>query len=425
VVIGWVVLLFMRLIHFNMIKKWFKNSGPGVLVAAAFIGPGTVTLCTLSGASFGYALLWAMLLSVISTIILQEMAARLGIISQKGLSEVIKTEIKQPLANKAILLLILLAIVMGNAAYEAGNLSGGILGIEALTGPLNFTLFAVPINLLSLVVSVIAFVILYIGNYKFLEKALVSLVIMMSISFVVTAIMTQPDLMSVLKGTFLPKLPKGSLLTVIGLIGTTVVPYNLFLHASLVKEKWKHQKDLKTARKDTVISIAFGGLVSMAIIIAAARIQSPNISSAADLAKSLTPLYGSFANYFLAIGLFSAGITSAITAPLAAAYVVKGCLGWEQGLGSKKFKAVWMIVLFLGMFFSSLGIKPIEIIKFAQVANGILLPLIAGVLLWIMNKRSVLGSYTNSKAQNILGFIIVGLTLFLGLKGILKVWNLI
>ena len=117
-----------------MIKNWFKNIGPGTLVAAAFIGPGTVTLCTLAGVNFGFNLLWAMLLSVIATIILQEMAARLGVISQKGLSEVIREEIKIPFVKHFVTLLILGAIVVGNAAYEAGNISGGILGLETIFG---------------------------------------------------------------------------------------------------------------------------------------------------------------------------------------------------------------------------------------------------------------------------------------------------
>ena len=117
-----------------MIKKWFKNIGPGTLVTAAFIGPGTVTICTIAGVNFGFNLLWAMLLSVIATVVLQEMAARLGVISQKGLSEVIREEIKIPFVKHFVTLLILGAIVVGNAAYEAGNISGGILGLETVFG---------------------------------------------------------------------------------------------------------------------------------------------------------------------------------------------------------------------------------------------------------------------------------------------------
>jgi manganese transport protein len=408
-----------------MIKNIFKNIGPGTLIAAAFIGPGTVTLCTLAGVNFGFNLLWAMLLSIIATIVLQEMAARLGIISQKGLSEVIREEIKSPFLKQFITILILAAVVVGNASYEAGNISGGVLGLESVLGKFRLPLGRMSINLMSLLIGLIAFTLLYIGNYKFLEKALISLVLLMSVSFIATAIITKPNLLDVLNGLFIPKFPEKSILTIIGLVGTTVVPYNLFLHAALVKERWHKKEDLKFARKDTIISIILGGLVSMAIIISAAAIQTTDISNAADLAKGLAPLFGNFAKYFMALGLFAAGITSAITAPLAAAYVAKGCLGWSGGLKSKKFRSVWIAILFLGVLFSSIGIKPIEIIKFAQVANGMLLPLIAGVLLWIVNKKSVLGGYVNTKTQNILGIFILCIAIFLGVKGILKVLNIL
>ncbi|SDU20268.1 NRAMP (natural resistance-associated macrophage protein) metal ion transporters [Polaribacter sp. Hel1_33_78] len=408
-----------------MIKNIFKNIGPGTLIAAAFIGPGTVTLCTLAGVNFGFNLLWAMVLSILATIILQEMAARLGIISQKGLSEVIREEIKIPFLKQLVTILILAAIVVGNASYEAGNISGGILGLETIFGEFRYNFNGSSINFMSIVIGIIAFILLYIGNYKFLEKALIALVLIMSLSFVITAMITRPNLLEVMKGMFIPKFPEKSLLTVIGLIGTTVVPYNLFLHASLVKERWKYKDDVSMARKDTIISIILGGLVSLAIIISAAAIPSKDILNAADLAKGLAPLFGDFSKYFLALGLFAAGITSAITAPLAAAYVAKGCLGWKGNMKSKSFRMVWIIILFLGVLFSSVGIKPIEIIKFAQVANGMLLPIIAGVLLWIMNKKNVLGIFVNTKTQNFLGFIILAISIFLGAKGILKVFNFI
>ncbi len=406
-----------------MIKKWFQNIGPGTLVAAAFIGPGTVTLCTLSGVNFGFNLLWAMVISIIATIVLQEMAARLGIISQKGLSEVIRDEVKNPVIKQLLIGLILIAIVIGNSLYEAGNIGGGVLGLETVLGSWKVSLGTVSINLMTILVGVIAFLLLYIGNYKFLEKTLVSLVILMSISFLITAILTKPDVLAIIKGMFIPKLPENGLLTVIGLIGTTVVPYNLFLHASLVKEKWNKPDDLPSARKDTIISIILGGFVSLAIIISAAAIPLGEISNAADLAQGLAPLFGNASKYFLALGLFAAGITSAITAPLAAAYVAKGCLGWKGGLKSRNFRFVWMFILLLGVLFSSFGIKPIQIIKVAQIANGLLLPLIAGILLWVMNKERVLGIYKNTKFQNFIGLCILTFSIFLGLKSILKVLN--
>ena len=408
-----------------MIKRFINNIGPGPLIAAAFIGPGTVTLCTLAGVNFGYALLWAMALSVVATIILQEMAARLGVVTQKGLSQVIREEIKSPLLKTIVITLIISAIVIGNAAYEAGNISGGALGMQTIFGNPMVAIFSLKISVLPFTIGLIAFVILYMGNYKVIEKALVFLVVLMSLAFLITTVLTKPDLVSVFKGVFVPQFPEKSILTIIGLIGTTVVPYNIFLHASLAKTKWKNKSDIVHARRDTVIAIVLGGFVSMCIIISASAIPNQDINNASDLAIGLEPLFGSFAKYFLAIGLFSAGITSAITAPLAAAYVATGCLGWSSSLKSKKFKMVWILILGLGVLFSSIGFKSIEIIKFAQVANGFLLPVIAGILLWIMNKSSLLGVYKNSKLQNILGLIIVLITIFLGVKGVLSVFNLL
>lgn len=408
-----------------MIVKFFKNIGPGPLVAAAFVGPGTVTVCTLAGVNFGFALLWAMLLSIVATTVLQEMAARLGIVAQKGLSEIIREEIKHPVIKGFAILLILSAIVVGNAAYEAGNISGGALGMEAVIGSVTWEIGRLKLNVMSLIIGCIAFVLLFIGNYKVLEKVFMVLVILMSIAFVTTAVLTQPDVIAILKSVFVPQVPEDGVLTVVALIGTTVVPYNLFLHASLVKTKWNSKSDLKFAQKDTLVAVVLGGIVSMCIIVAASAIQKQSITNASDLALGLEPLFGSFAKYFLAIGLFAAGITSAITAPLAAAFVTCGCLGWASDLKSKKFKAIWMFVVVLGVLFSSLGFKSIEIIKFAQVANGLLLPIIAGFLLWIMNKSSVLGTYKNSKFQNYLGLIILVITIFLGLKGILSVFNVV
>jgi len=405
--------------------KFLKNIGPGPLVAAAFIGPGTVTVCTLAGVNFGYALLWAMLLSVVATIVLQEMSARLGVVSQKGLSEVLRQEIQQPLLKILATVLVISAIVIGNAAYEAGNISGGALGLETIFGDQSIALGSFQLQLLPISIGLIAFVFLYIGSYKVLERFLVSLVVIMSLAFLCTAFITKPNISAIVEGLFVPKLTDESILTVIGLIGTTVVPYNLFLHASLAKTKWHKASDLSFARKDTVIAVVLGGVVSMCVIISAASITDQSINNAADLALGLEPLFGSYAKYFLSIGLFAAGITSAITAPLAAAYVACGCLGWSSELKSQRFRMVWMFILGLGVVFSSIGFKSIEIIKFAQVANGLLLPIIAIFLLWAMNKSSILGTYKNSRLQNIIGILIVLIAVFLGIKGILSVFNLI
>lgn len=401
-------------------RNFLKNLGPGILVSAAFIGPGTVTVCTLAGVEFGYSLLWALLLSIFSCIILQEMAARLGVVSQKGLSDVIREEIKKPIFRVLAIILIFSAIVIGNAAYEAGNITGAVLGAEAIFGIQNLQIGDFKLNLWSIFIGAVAFILLFTGSYKTLEKIFIGLVLLMSISFVLTAILTKPDILEILSG-LIPTGNAAGLLTVMAIVGTTVVPYNLFLHASLVSEKWKESSYLPIARKELIVSIILGGTVSMAILISAASSGLTNVNSAADMAVSLEPLFGKFATWFMSLGLLAAGITSSITAPLAAAYVVKGCFGWKGGMKSAKFKTVWAVVLILGVFFSSLQINPIEIIRFAQIANGILLPVIAIFLFWVVNKTSVLGKHRNSKLQNVLGILVIALSVFLGIKAILSV----
>ncbi len=401
-------------------RKFLKNLGPGILVSAAFIGPGTVTVCSMAGVNFGYSLLWALLISIIGCILLQEMSARVGLISGTGLSENIKAQLSNPILRNFSLILIFSAIVIGNAAYEAGNISGAALGLQGIFTDYSLSLGSFQLNLWSLLIGSVAFLLLFIGNYQKLEKVFIGLVLLMSISFIIAAILTKPDLSEMFSG-FIPANFNESLLTIIALVGTTVVPYNLFLHASLVSEKWKNENDLQTVRKELIFSIGLGGIVSMAVLVCAASSGISNIQDVGDLAEGLKPLFGEAATIFLALGLLSAGITSSITAPLAAAYVVKGCLGWKSGLKNWKFRLVWMSILILGIVFSSLGLKPVEVIQFAQVANGLVLPVIAIFLFWVVNRKAVMGEYRNSFLLNLFGILVIGLAIFLGVKSIYNV----
>ena len=393
--------------------KLFRDIGPGVLIAAAFIGPGTVTLCTIAGASFGYSLIWAIILSIFSTIVLQEMSLRIGLITKMNLAQVIRINIKSKFLNRLFLILIISSILIGNAAYEAGNITGASLGISAI-------LNSKSINYIPIFIGLIAFIVLYQGNYKVLERSLVFLVLIMSISFFITAIITKPDIDALINGVITPKIDSNNLTIILGLIGTTVVPYNLFLHSSLVSEKWNSVNKLKVARFESFFSILIGGLVSLSIIITAASVNNKDVNGVIDLAKGLEPLYGNFAIYFLGIGLFASGITSSITAPLAAAYVAKSCFGWQDSLKSRKFRAIWIIILIIGVLVSMVKINPIEIIKFAQFSNSLLLPIIAIIRLWLINNKNIISNKYSYRYQNIFGFLIVIISLILGTKGLIS-----
>ncbi|MDA9356839.1 Nramp family divalent metal transporter [Flavobacteriaceae bacterium] len=404
--------------------KFLKNIGPGTVIAAAFIGPGTITMCSIAGSVYGLDLMWALVFSLFVTTILQLTAAKIGLITQKGLSANLLDSFNNSFFKYLSVVLVLSAILVGNIAYEAGNISGGVLGVSSIFGNLSYSFNGFSIDFYSILVGLLAFVILFIGNTRLIERVLIALVVIMSLAFLTSAIIVKPDFYLIIKGLFIPKFPEGSLLVIIGLIGTTVVPYNIFLHASLVSDKWSGISDLKFVKIDTLLAVVLGGIISISVMITASAIGDVKIESASDLALGIEPLFGGFSKLIISLGLFAAGLTSSVTAPLAAAYVTCGCMGWKANVRSKKFRTVWFIVLFSGILFSSLDFKSVEIIKFAQVANGILLPVIAIFLLIVANNKKLLKNHVNGYLFNFITVIIILFTMFIGIKSILSVIGL-
>ena len=387
--------------------------GPGAVVAAAFIGPGTVTTATVAGARYGYTLVWALAFSVAAALVLQEMSARLGVIGGIGLGEAIRRRFTGGAARLASVGLVIGAILIGNAAYETGNLLGGGLGLGELFGGSS--------RLWGPTLGLFAFGLLWTGRYRWLERVLVVMVAVMGVVFLSTAVALRPDLGSLLAG-LVPggTADRGAMLTALGLVGTTVVPYNLFLHASAAHQRWKGEADLAAARADTVVSVSFGGLTSIAILVAAAALPAVvRVASAGDMAQALEPVLGRWAGLFFASGLLAAGLSSAITAPLAAAYATCGVLGWDTDLRSLSARAVWVPVLVVGVVFSVVAVRPVPAIIFAQAANGLLLPVIAGFLLYLANDRSMLGSRVNGLASNMLASAMVLVAALLGVRSML------
>nr|WP_070959660.1 Nramp family divalent metal transporter [Hyphomonas sp. Mor2] len=393
------------------------NFGPGVLVAAAFIGPGTVTACTLAGAHFGFALIWALVFATLATIILQDMAARLGAGAQLGLGEALMQSAPAPAFKWAAGGLVFAALLIGNCAYEGGNLSGGALGLDALLDSASpgqqWLVFSL---------ALIACIALLLGRYQLLEKLLVGLVLIMSAAFILSVVFTRPDFAALISGLW-PRIPDGGTLTAIALIGTTIVPYNLFLHAAATRKKWPGGEQTGEARKDSAVSIGLGGLVSIFILSTAATtlFQSGlQVSNAADMARAIEPAFGEAARYLIGIGLFAAGLTSAITAPMATAFALSEIMGGDEDRKSALFRGTAVFVVLVGAAISLSGIRPVEMILIAQYANGLLLPIMAAFLLYVMNRKDLLGAHANSLAANLAGGAIVLITLALGLRSILR-----
>jgi Mn2+/Fe2+ NRAMP family transporter len=266
-------------------------------------------------------------------------------------------------------------------------------------------------------------ILLSIKKYQVIEKVLISLVFLMSVSFITTLIIIKPNLIQVLKG-LIPSVPKNSIFIILALIGTTVVPYNLFLHSSAVKRKWKSKKNIKEFRKDLFLSISLGGFISASIIVtsSAAFFQSGvDIHSGAQLAQQLKPLFGLFTNFLFGLGFFAAGMSSAVTAPYAAAFATSGVLGWKEK-DSRSFRTVWMGVILVGLLVSLFDLNPISVIVFAQVANGIILPVASLFLLIVLNDKNKMGDMMNDFKKNILGVVVISIVSLIGIWNIIKLF---
>ena len=392
-------------------RKNFFRLGPGILITAAFIGPGTLTVCTIVGVNSGMLLLWAILFSVIITIISQNIVAKISWETKKGLAQVLLEHSKTPLKKWSLIILLISAIFFGNSAYEAGNITGAKIGLQQIIESKFFDLTG--FDILPLIICFLISAIYLMGGSEIIKKILLVIVVLMSFSFIFAAIITKPDFLSILNGLFIPRFNANQLTLLLSVIGTTIVPYNLFLHSALVKSM-SSVTDFKQIRMDTIISVSIGGLISLCIVMVAANSGLKSVQSVSDLGISLSPIYGELSEYLISIGLFGAGLSSAITAPLAASYVVSECFDWKQRENRSKY--IFLFVLITGTIFSSLGLNPIVIIQLAQIFNGLLLPIIGLFLLLLVTSNKLKGYFKNQiLIKTCLTFIIV-FYIFLGLK---------
>lgn len=375
-----------------------------MVIAAAFIGPGTVTTAAASGAKFGYSLLWALLFSTLACAVLQESAARIAIASGKTLGQAVKHRFK----NKSVAWFMAISIFLGCAAYEAGNILGAISGMAlAITG-VNPAVFTI------IIVAVCAAV-LWLGKTSTVANIMGVVVAVMGFAFLVAGLSTPIDGASLTRGLFVPSFPEGSIILTLGLVGTTIVPYNLFLGSGLAKGH-----TLKSMRFGLIVAVLLGGVISMGILLAGSAMTTE--FSFEGLAQTLSEANGTWMAGVFAIGLFAAGFTSSITAPLAAAITLQsvGSVGRDWSEKSTRYRMGWGLVLLTGLVFGVTGIKPVPVIILAQAANGLILPVIAVFLWLICNNKSLMGAHTNARITDILMAITVWVSSLLGFINVFK-----
>src|SRR5699024_2628511 len=275
-----------------------------------------------------------------------------------------------------------------------------------------------PIRLWAVLLGLFIGLLLWFGNYKVIEKFFVIMVGIISLSFIITAVVIKPDIGAILSGIFVPKIPDGSIIFVISLIGTTIVPYTFFLQSATVQERWKGKEAVSEGRFDIIFSMIVVAIISVAIVVTAAGAFSlgTNIEDPSQMAIQLQPLLGSWAKGVFAIGMFGAGATSVMSAPLAAVFAVSGVLGWKPEFISYKVGARWLMIILIGVIFSGLAYSPTSTIIFAQNAKGLILPIIVMFMIVVMSNSARLGAYVNKTWMSVVAWIIFIITLVLALQ---------
>jgi manganese transport protein len=393
------------------LKFKFKNFGPGALVTAAFIGPGTVTTCINAGFNSGFSLMWALIFAIIATITLQEMVLRITLHSGNSVDQELANLFENKVWSIVLKGFIFLAIIGGNSAYQAGNLTGAVIGVEILD--------IVSADFRNYILIIIFFIALFLvlqKNQKSIKNTLGALVIVMSLAFIFALLSSQVDVIALLKGLFIPTIErKEEWFTVMSLVGTTVVPYNIFLYSFMVRDHFAGKQDLMKARKDLYINVILGGLISLCIVAVAAGVEGQKLANITDLAAALEPTYGVWSKWMLGFGFFAAGLTSAVTAPLAAGLVAQSVISDKF---KYKFEIIAILVLCIGFYFAYMSTKPVSLIISAQYFNGLLLPLCT-LLLVYMSFRKLFETYKINNFMGIMAIFVLLVTLVLGVKSLI------
>ncbi len=377
------------------------------VISAAFIGPGTVTTAASAGAAYQLDLLWGLAFSTFACLLLQEAAARIRLVSGLSLGEAIARRYG---GAGFVKVFIAGAILIGGMAYQAGNVLGAVSGIGLLLD--------IPTAYLAITLSLLAAVFLYIGRNNLIAKILGGVVALMGVAFVLTASQQEFSLAEILQRSVQARFPSGSEFLLLGLVGTTIVPYNLFLGSGI-----GHSQSLCQMRWGLGVAVILGGFISGAVLVTGAGVEG-SFSFEAMAAHMAAGAGKGFAALF-AFGLFAAGFSSCLTAPLAAAITAKSVAGPESSWQEQgwKYRLVWGLIILCGLLFGASGIKLIPMIILAQVLNGFLLPWLSIYLFLVLNDRQLMGQYKASLLNNILLLGVIFCTVSLGLLGILKAIN--
>ena len=393
----------------------FSVLGPGFITANVDNDPGGIFTYSQAGAQFGYSLLWTMIPITVALIVVQEMVARMGAVTGKGLSDLIREEY-----GLRITVFVMLGLVITNF----GNIVTEFAGIAG-----SMELFGISKYISVPICAVIVWLLVIKGAQKNVEKVFLA-GSFFYITYIAAGVLAHPNWTHSLIATVKPPTlesfrEKGAIFTVIGLVGTTIAPWmQFYLQASIV-EKGVTKRQYKASRLDVIVGCIFTDVVAWFIIVACAATLFAhgfhNITSAKDAAEALRPLVGQYAFILFAVGLFNAALFSATILPLSTVYTVCEGLGFESGLDNKFSEApvfYWLYTLLVALGAGVILIPNLPLFKIilgSQVVNGLVLPFVLIFMLLLINKKELMGEYVNSRLMNVLAWTttVVSITLSL------------
>jgi len=410
----------------------FKSRWRGLFIFLAVIGPGIITsnvdndaggiaTYSIAGAHFGYSLIWALVPITLALIIIQEMSARMGVVTGKGLSDLIREHF-----GVKITFYLLLALIFTNF----GNTIAEFAGIAASLEIFGVSKYAsVPLGALFVWMLVVK------GTYKSVEKVFLT-ACLFYITYIISGLLARPDWIAVKDSLLSPQLKFSaeSFGMLIGLIGTTIAPWMQFYLQSAVVEKNIKLENYRYARADVISGSFMVNVVALFIILACASTlfkAGIRIETAKDAALALAPLAGKYCSFLFAFGLLNASLFAASILPLSTAYVVCEGMGWEQGVDKKfseapQFYTLYSLLIFVGagvVLWPDLPLIPIMFLS--QVINGVVLPIILIFILILINNPRIMESYTNGKGFNLIAWFTVGVLIVLSVLLLLLMLRII
>jgi NRAMP (natural resistance-associated macrophage protein)-like metal ion transporter len=385
--------------------------GPGIITANVDNDAGGITTYSLAGSQFGYSLLWTFIPMIIALAVIQEMGVRMGIVSGKGLADLIREKVG--IKFTFLMMIALLLANFGNVLAEFSGIavSAGIFGVPRL--------IALPVAALFVWLLVVK------GNYKSIEKVFL-LASSLYLSYIVAGVLAGPNWGLAAKSVLMPQISLSTayITMVIGIVGTTIAPWMMFYIQSSVVEKGISLKNLKYSKVDAIFGAIVVNIVAFFIVLACAATIFTNgiqVNNVADVSNALVPLAGQYASILFAFGFLNASLFAASILPLSTAYYVCESLGFEAGVSKGFREAPVFHGLYLGLIILAViiimipSIPLLSILFLSQVANGLLLPFVLILMLLIINDKRVMGKYVNSRLFNFIAIatvlIVMGLSL--------------